>query len=112
MLVRLFSRGTRTRSGDSPMPLPKGTPVVALRDLGECGQDFVCRGTTGIISAASRIATYEVIFDGQVTLTNLDGNDVRPCSADQARGQELGDHLRIEHRAGAGSPAEVSHLRH
>lgn len=84
MLVRLFTRGTRTRPSDSPTPLAKGTPVVALRDLGECGQDFVCRGTTGTISAASRIATYEVVFDGQITLTNLDGNDVRPCSADGA----------------------------
>lgn len=75
MRERLFS-GPRARSGNSTT-LPKGTRVVAVRDLGECRQDYVGRGTAGTISAVSRLGTYEVVFDGQVTLTNLDTRDIR-----------------------------------
>lgn len=78
MLAQLLSRGARTRSNVHASPLPKGAPVVAIRDLGECGVDYVCQGTTGTVSAVSRIATYEVVFDGEITLTNLDGADIRP----------------------------------
>ena len=76
MLERLFS-GPRTRFADPPVPLSKGARVMAIRDLGECQQDYVCRGTPGTVSAVSRISTYEVTFDGDITLTNLDVGDVR-----------------------------------
>lgn len=77
MLVRLFSRSSRTRFPDSRRPLSKGTSVVAARDLGECARDYVCRGTPGVVSAVSRIGTYEVVFDGGTRLTNLEGSDVQ-----------------------------------
>lgn len=77
MLVSLFSRNSRTRWAGPSRPLSKGTRVVAVRDLGECARDYVCRGTPGDVSAVSRLGTYEVLFDGGTRLTNLDGSHIR-----------------------------------
>lgn len=80
-LKRLFSRDPSAETTDASLHLTKGTPVVALRDLGECGQDFVCAGTQGTVTAVSRIATYEVMFAGEVRLTNLGFGDVQAVDA-------------------------------
>ena len=79
MLERLLS-GPRARFVDPPVPLSKGARVIAIRNLGECRQDYVCQGTVGTVTAVSRIETYEVAFEGDITLTNLDAGDVRLCA--------------------------------